>query len=364
MAAAGYHPLSWVAWLLAGLTVALLTRNPFYLVIACAAAAFVFGVLLQRQSGPTEPTAAAARPQAWRPVVRLALFLGLFTVLFNALTSHHGRVVLARLPADWPLLGGPLTLEAFLYGLSTALNFLALLLVFTVFNGAVGPHDVLRLLPAFAYQAGVALTIAVSFIPQTVVAWQELQEAHRLRGYRRRRLRDWQPLLVALLGNGLDRAVQLAESMEARGFGATTASLTPGQTRLWRTAVIIGLLALLMGLLARAFWPAAESPALGVMVVGALLVVVALVRQGRAIRRSRYRRWLWRRRDTAVTATALVVVAGMIAMARVGEDLLFYYPYPPYAWIPPFHPVPGLLAALLLLPALLMPPAAPAPAEG
>ncbi len=361
---AGYHPLSWVAWLMAGLTAALLTRNPFYLLIVCAAAAFVFGVLLQHHAGHTEPTAAAARPQAWRPVVRLALFLGLFTVLFNFLTSHYGRVVLVRLPVAWPLLGGPLTLEALLYGLSTALSFLALLLVFTVFNGAVGPHDVLRLLPTFAYQAGVALTIAVSFVPQTVVAWQELQEAHRLRGYHRRRLRDWQPLFVALLANGLDRAVQLAESMEARGFGAATAALTPRQTRLWRTGAIIGLVALLMGLLVRAFWPAAERPGLLVMAVGALLVVGVLMRQGRAIRRSRYRRWLWRRRDTAVTVTALVVMAGMLAMTRVGEDLLFYYPYPPYDWMPPFHPVPGLLAALLLMPALLMPPASPVLGEG
>lgn len=354
--AAGYHPLTWVAWLTAGLTVALLTRNPFYLVIACAAAAFVFGVLLRRQSGHTEPTTATARPQAWRPVIRLAVFLGLFTVLFNALTSHYGRVVLLRLPAGLPLFGGPITLEAVLYGLSTALSFLALLLVFGVFNSAVGPHDLLRLLPTFAYQTGVALTIAVSFIPQTVVAWQDLQEARRLRGHRLRRLRDWQPLFVALLGYGLDRAVQLAESMEARGFGAAIAVLPAEQARLVRAGVIVGLLLLLVGLLVRSFRPEATGPGLLALVLGALLVVAGLYRQGRSIRRSRYRRWLWRRRDTLVTAAALAVLAGMVILDRAWSDVLFYYPYPPYEVVPLFHPLPGLLAALLLVPALLLPP--------
>lgn len=362
--AAGYHPLTWVAWLTAGLTVALLTRNPFYLVIACAAAAFVFGVLLRRESGHSEPTAAAARPQAWQPVIRLALFLGLFTVLFNALTSHYGRVVLLRLPASWPLIGGPITLEALLYGLSAALSFLTLLLVFTVFNSAVGPQELLRLLPTFAYQAGVALTIAVSFIPQTVVAWQELQEARRLRGHRLRRLRDWQPLFVALLGSGLDRAVQLAESMEARGFGAAVAVLPTRQVRLLRVGVIVGLLALLVGLLVRSFRPEAAGPGLLAMSAGALLVVASLYRQGRAIRRSRYRRWLWRRRDTVVTAAALVVVASMVILDQMQGDWLFYYPYPPYELVPLFHPLPALLAALLLVPALLMPPPVREATEG
>lgn len=362
--AAGYHPLTWVAWLTAGLTVALLTRNPFYLVIACAAAGFVFGVLLRRQSGHAEPTAATARPQAWRSVIRLAVFLGVFTVLFNALTSHYGRVVLLRLPAGLPLFGGPITLEAVLYGLSTALSFLALLLVFTVFNSAVGPHDLLRLLPTFAYQTGVALTIAVSFIPQTVVAWQDLQEARRLRGHRLRGLRDWQPLFVALLGHGLDRAVQLAESMEARGFGATTVTLPRRQALGLRVGVIVGLLALLVGLLVRSFRPEAAGPALLAMTVGALLVMGSLYRQGRAIHRSRYRRWLWRRRDTVVTTAAVAVLAGMVVLDRVQGDWLFYYPYPPYELVPLFHPLPGLLAALLLLPALFLPPPALDPAEG
>ena len=47
--------------------------------------------------------------------------LWLLTIPFTALTSHYGTIVLFRLPASWPIIGGPITLEAMLYGLTGGL---------------------------------------------------------------------------------------------------------------------------------------------------------------------------------------------------------------------------------------------------
>jgi hypothetical protein len=84
---------------------------------------------------------------------------------------------------------------------------------------------------------------------------------------------------------------------------------------------------------------------------GILLLAAGLWRQGRQVRRSTYRRWLWGRGDRIVlavgTTSALIWLA---AWVRQGE-WLFYYPYPPYSPWPTFQPVLGLAILLLAAPA-------------
>ncbi len=358
--AVGYHPYVWVAWLAAGFSIGLLTRNPFYLVLTAVSAGFVFAVLIRRQPSGEVATVAETRPTAWKPVVRLAFVLGVFTVLFNTLTSHYGDYVLFTLPASWPLIGGPITLESVIYGLVIALGFLVMILAFSTFNSAVGPHTLLRLTPGFALQAGVALTIAVSFIPETVTAWGELREAQRLRGYRIRGLTDMQPLFVSLLGIGLDRSIQLAESMEARGFGHVGRMDSPRERQLGAGGALLGLLLLLAGLLLRSFLPATAWAGLALMAGGGLLLVLIFRRQGKRLTRTRYRRWLWRRTDTVVIAASVLVLTGYLLASLLFPQSLFYYPYPPYPLLPPFNPILALLPALLLAPALFLPVNSPA----
>ncbi len=353
--AVGYHPYVWVAWLAAGFSLGLLTRNPFYLILTAASVGFVFAVLVRRPPSGEIASVAETRPTAWKPVIRLALYLGLFTVIFNALTSHAGDHVLFTLPASWPLIGGPITLESILYGLITALGFLVMILVFSTFNSAVGPHTLLRLTPGFALQAGVALTIAISFIPETVAAWGELREAQRLRGHRSRGLADMQPLFIALLGIGLDRAIQLAESMEARGFGHVGRAESTRQRQVAAGVVVAGLILLLAGLLLRSFLAEASWAGLALMAGGGLLLVLLFWRQGKRTTRSRYRRWLWRRTDTVVMAASLLALAGYLSASLLYPASLFYYPYPPYPLLPSFDALLGLLPALLLAPALFLP---------
>ena len=354
----GYHPYTWLLWLAAGGAVALLTRNPFYLAILIVAAGFVFWTLARRQQGKGAASAAQNRSGTWAPVLKLALFLVVFTVLFNTLTAHQGRHVIVALPRAWPMIGGPITLESVIFGLVTGMSFFALMLVFSTFNSAVGPQTLLRLVPAFAHHAGVALTIAVSFIPQTVVAWQGIREAQRLRGYKVRGLRDLQPLFVSLLGIGLDRAIQLAESMDARGFGGTSQPLAGRERSLVGAGTVIGLLLLLAGLLARSFGLGHDGLALLLLGVGGLSLVVTFRRQGRQMQRSYYRRWLWRRRDTIVVAIISLTLLVSLALSVLAPKALFYYPYPPYSLLPEFDPMLGLLFVLLLIPALLLPASA------
>ena len=128
-------------------------------------------------------------------------------------------MVLFTLPRNWPLIGGPITLEGLLYGLSGGASLFAVLLVFATFNLALDSHRLLRWLPSGLYQAGLVVSIALSFIPQLMSSLQEIREAQRVRGHQFRGVRDWIPLFVPLITTALERSLTLAESMEARGFG-------------------------------------------------------------------------------------------------------------------------------------------------
>ncbi len=219
---AACHPVVWLLWLLAAALPALTTRNPLYLVIVLLAAALVYQAVAARSPFGRD----------WRLVLRFALTLWAFTLAFDVLTWHYGATPLLTLPDNWPVVGGPITLEALAFGLTSGLALATLLLVFAAFNAAVDHYQLLRLLPPFIYQAGLVTSIALTFVPQTVASLRDIREAQMLRGHRFRGLRDLVPLLLPLLTTGLERAIQLAESMEARAFAYANVP-APSETSEW-----------------------------------------------------------------------------------------------------------------------------------
>lgn len=338
------HPLAWCAWLAAAALPALSTRNPLYLSLALLAAAVTYLAV-----GRRSPLA-----QSWGAFVRFGALLWLLTIPFTMLTARHGTLVLFRLPASWPIIGGPITGESLLYGLTGGLSLIALLLVFAVFNVAVDQARLLRLTPGFLYQAGVVTAIAVAFVPQMVAAWEAIREAQEVRGHRVRGIRDLLPLLIPLLVTALERAMQLAESMEARGFGGQVVVGTVARQALGQLAMLIGLGALGAGFAITGFWPARPWLSAALLAAGAIALVWSLWDQGRRVRRSRYHRWTWGRADRALLIAGLVAALGWAAAWLLAGDWLFYYPYPPYSPWPIFQPVLGVLLLLLAAPGMLL----------
>jgi energy-coupling factor transport system permease protein len=339
------HPIAWVAWTAAVAVSATLTQNPFYLAILLGIVGIQFAAASRHH-----PSA-----QGWRSLLRLVLGLALLVIPFNALNAHAGEHVIFRLPASWPLIGGPITLEAVLWGASTALGLLVLLVLFGTFNLVVDQAQILRLTPSFIYEAGLVVSIALTFVPQMMISAKEIREAQRIRGHRIKGLRDMLPLVVALLTTGLERSLQLAESMEARGFGSAR-PVPAAQDVLLKSLSILALI----GMLGSAFtvtyfarlawlgWPG--------LVASVLLLVGVFWAQGRRVHRTRYRRERWSWRDAAVIGASATVLALLIAVRIAQPTALRYYPYT--ALLPPFDPVLGALSLLLVVPLLAAAPAA------
>jgi energy-coupling factor transport system permease protein len=256
------HALAWMGWAAGALVVLSATRNPFYLALTLACVGIVGASVRSRPwSGPV----------TFSPP-RFGLIVITLSTLFNGLSVHVGRTVLFRLP-DWlPLMGGATTLEAMVYGALNGMILTGIFAVFTVLNMALPVRSLVRLIPRAFYQAAVVVSIAVTYVPTTQRQFLQIREAQAIRGHRIRGLRDWLPLFMPLLMGGLERALQLAEAMIARGFASSGDAVHDTLTRL---VIIQGLIALLIGWLLRIGW---RQQALGaaLMAAGIGLVMAAL----------------------------------------------------------------------------------------
>jgi energy-coupling factor transport system permease protein len=342
-----FHTTTWLLWLLAAMLPTLLSRNPWYMLALLVVAGADYYLL-----GRDSPMA-----QSWGFFLRLGLFMVAFSIAFSLLFSSYGATVLFQLPR-WRLtsgraiifqVGGPVTLEGLAYGFANGLSLMATLMTLATFNTLVDHYLVLRSIPRFLYQTAVIISIAVTFVPLMVVAQREIREAQALRGHRFRGLRDLLPLFVALLVEGLERAIGLAESMEARGFGGRPRASAVRRELLFRAAIALSLFILLAGTFALAYfplkWPGGLMAALG---MGILLLTLWLI--GRSVERSRYRRELWRRRDTVVGLACGFSLGLVCLLWLLNKAALRFYPYPRLS-LPPFNPLAGLATLALLAPA-------------
>jgi energy-coupling factor transport system permease protein len=340
-----FHSVVWLLWLIAG--VVAISTNPLLNLIIMAQA-----VLVATTCHTESPVGHA---------FGLFLRLGLLFVLTRTILSiipvggfAYGATSLVTLPEiKLPIwlgglqLGGPSTLEMLVFGLVSGLRLWALILVFGAFNAVADHYGLLRRLPRMLFHAGLITTIALTFVPQVISHLQTIRDAMRVRGHRFRTWRDGLPLLVPLLSGGLERSIQLAEAMDSRGYGHTTSQQRP--TLLAQGAIIGGLTLLALGLY---FGLTGTWQGWIAAIVGGGLAIEMLRRMAGPSRRTRYLRDRWRGRDTIVTATSLLLIAGITALRLVDRGGLIYTTLPRVT-LPPFDPLVGALLLLLSTPALI-----------
>lgn len=371
-----FHSLALALWLAMAVVPSLLTSNPVYLAICLLLVGWT-----HRQVARHSPTA-----DTWGSFARFALFFVVFTLVFNVLMGAGGDTVLVELPA-WRVandqgatlfqLGGPLTLESLVLGTVRAMALLSVIYALATFNTLVDHTQLLRGLPRWLDQAAVIVSIAIAFMPQLVKAQRDVRQALAMRGHRLRKLRDFLPLVLILLDEALERAINLAESMEARGYSGPPQP--PSQRRRPRHFIAGGLLLLCIGVVfddlslpgdsvapspgslasqVLATWPQILSG------IGLGLIVAALWSIDRRSHRSRYRRQIWRRRDSALSVTSMLAAAILIAL-YVDDRAPFFYAVFPKVQVPTTEwmitlPLLAILGPLLFLPS---PPSATARSE-
>jgi energy-coupling factor transport system permease protein len=138
-----------------------------------------------------------------------------------------------------PVLGSlDVTVEELGIAARQALRLAALGLAFAAY-ALLLDHDRLVHAAAFARRSSLATALATRLVPTLERDAAGLVEALRGRGVEVRGLRGRARLLSPLLAGSLERGLNLAEAMEARGFGraGATRAPRPGWTWLDRTAL-------------------------------------------------------------------------------------------------------------------------------
>jgi energy-coupling factor transport system permease protein len=336
------HPVTWVAWLSAVLIALTTTRNPLYLALIIGLIAVVLAAHRPQESY------AASLPGPVMSPLRFGLIVITTSAVFNALMVHVGDHVLVTLPAWIPLIGGPTTLEALVYGALNGVVLAGLFAAFTVVNLVLPVRAALRLVPRAYYPVAVIMSIAVTFVPTTLQQVQQIREAQAVRGNRMRGVRSWLPLIVPLLEGSMERSMQLAETMMARGFASGEAQADSRPQWL----LLAGLVGLVAGWLVRLAWRMELAGTL-LLCAAAAALIGGLVLAGRQHPHTVYRPDEWHGRDWFVVAGALIAALAYLApLPGLDRASLFYYPYPALAW-PTFDPLIAVATLGLGVPAVM-----------
>ena len=210
------HPLTMWIWALLLITAVVLTDSAWVALSAIGVATVLVKV---RSDG-----------SPWGRSYWIAMRIGAVILIIRAIVGVligvpiPGRtlftVPIIDLPSWMPgiRLGGAVTLERLSSSLHEGLIIATVIALFGAATSLTSPHKVLRTLPFFIYEVGITLVIATSLFPQLAQSARRIRLAQQLRGHEKV---SWRGLALPLLEESLSRSLQLAASMDSRGFGVS-----------------------------------------------------------------------------------------------------------------------------------------------
>ncbi len=337
------HSTAWMAWVTMVMVVALTTTNPLYLVLVLLSIVLVAVVAPKNGVGT-----ASLRAMALFGIIMVAL-----SVFVATINGNYGDHIMFTMPGpqipSWLgglKLGGPVTAEAFIGSLVRSLAAFCVFMGFAVYSASVSVQRVVRATPAALFHLGLIVTIGLTLLPASIEDLRRIREMQALRGTPPR-LRALPGLVVPAIIGGLERAMRLAEAMEARGVASADA----------RPSTSSRLLSLLPApLILVALWLWFYAPGWRLLAGGCFLAAgFTLVLWARTLSRASKRTRL---HDEPIPAGDRIVIAASIAVASIAFvsrqlDLfaLNYNPFLNFGW-PTFSAAGALLAMAVALPAI------------
>lgn len=167
----------------------------------------------------------------WSGSFDFALKLALAVIIFRVFIAVVIGVpvpgtTLFNLPTiplpDWMAgirLGGPVTLERISSTVLESFNIASIIILFGAATALTNPRALIRSFPPIFYELGMVLVIATSLTPQLVSNLKRIRVAQKLRGVSENRFLAWRQIAMPLLEDSLARSLDLAASLDARGYG-------------------------------------------------------------------------------------------------------------------------------------------------
>lgn len=346
------HPGAWWVWALGLATAASRTTNPWLLLTIVAVACHV--VVTRRSEAP------------WAMAFRMYLYLGALIVLMRVafrfvFGGAEGSTVIVRLP-EIPLpawaagirLFGDVSAESLLGGLYDGMRLATMVICLGAANALANPKRLLKAMPPALYEVGTAVIVALSVFPQLAESVLRVKRARRLRGGDgARRAHALKAIIIPVLEDALDRSLQLAASMDSRGYGRA-GHASAASRALTGLLMIVGLIGVCVGVYATLDGTTPRFLAGPVLIGGIVVAIIGFKTAGRRVQRSRYRPDRWQPAELVVAASGIGVAAVMFATSSIDptnlNPSLIDLSWPALAWAP----LAGVLIGLV--PSVLSPP--------
>ena len=271
-------PRAVLGYLGAVMLVAFTVQHPLYLTLLTASVWLVLSSLVPRH--------------VFAPYLTYGTLAGFGIMVLNPLVSRAGSSILwigPTLPAVGPF---TISAEAIVYGLGMGMRLLCVVAVFALYSTVVDPDALYRMLAPLSEGTALVVAMSIRLFPTTAHDAVRIMDAQRSRGLRldsgswSARVRARGPVMDALLMTSLERAMGLAEALEARGYGRAGRTRLPGVGFSPRDRAVVGIavtvlaagIAVATGPGRYAYYPVLPDPArpLDVVLALALAAVVAL----------------------------------------------------------------------------------------
>lgn len=344
------HPGAWWLWALGLAVAASRTTNPWLLGMIFLVACHV--VVARR---PDAPWAMAFRLYLW-----LALLVVVIRVFFRfVFGGGGGETVLLSLPeltlpgwASGIWFFGEITAESLLGGLYDGLRLATMLICLGAANALANPKRLLKSMPPALYEVGTAIVVAMSVFPQLAESVVRVRRARKLRGDLGKGVRFVHAIVIPVLEDSLDRSLQLAASMDSRGYGRSPSA--GGRTHVVTGVLMVtGLIGVCVGIYASLDSTAPRALATPVLLGGVVIAALGFGLAGRGVRRTRYRPDRWRAAEV-ITALSGITAAIVMFIGASADPANLYPSLTDLSWPPlPFMSVMGILVGIL--PAWLTP---------
>lgn len=316
------HSGAWWLWAILMAAIAAGTTNPIYLFSIIFIVLFV--VYHRKSDAP------------WSRSIKGFIYVAILIVVVRTFLviitpDIFGDTVLFTLPEiNLPSifagmkLGGEIKANTLYFAFKQGLRFATILICIGAAQSLASPYRLLKSVPAALYEVGLSIIVAMTFAPQLSQDAKRVREAQFLRGRKIKGIRSFVKTIVPILEGAMERALNLASSMDSRGYGRRI-----HQTKLKKTItnifMILGLLGIIFGLSGLLGVFSQTNIGLLNLFIGLTFAIFSLWLAGKNASRTKYRADKWEIPEVLVVFSALF---GLVAL-RFSEPIILNPPTSP-----------------------------------
>ena len=283
--AAKVHPVAWWILGISGALAVTIASNFWFSSISLVASIVLILVLGEKRT--------------YRTALRLYLTMAALAVFIRLLF----RLVFGAHPIDW---------AALFIAFGDGFRIAGIIMSVAVANCLADARKLLRSTPPALFEVATAIAIAFNFAPQLVESLGRVRRAAKLRG-RSTGLGAFKSIIVPTLTDALENAMDVATSMEVRGFGyrrntAPIAGKFLTQKATANTALITGLSLLAASVFLVLVSDNGQLALLGSIAASVLLVIFVRL-AGKGAIRTRLSSQRFASRDWVILGCSMAVLA-------------------------------------------------------